>query len=84
MSTNGSSFTDIGANPSAEEGGASDLEKKTEQVIDICDAFRLKETEPKHLDKKDYKARLKGNLRAPSGLTISLALTLMPFACQIT
>lgn len=53
-------FIDIGANPSAEEGGGDELDSRTEQVIDICDAFRLQPTEPKHIDKKAYKDHLKG------------------------
>ncbi len=53
-------LVDIGANPSLEEG-TEDFEKKTEQVVDICDAFRLEKTEPKRIDKKDYKTHLKGS-----------------------
>ena len=35
------------------------MDTKTEQVIDICDAFRLEATEPKHIDKKVYLSQLK-------------------------
>ena len=52
------SSSDIGANPSAEEGeeGAED---QVQQVIDVVHSFRLNETS---FDKKSYLTHLKGLL----------------------
>ena len=50
---------DIGGNPSAVEA-SEDMETKTETVVDVCDAFRLEETIPKHIEKKQYLSQLKG------------------------
>lgn len=40
------------------------MDTRTEQVIDICDAFRLEATEPKRMDKKVYKTHLR-SMHAP-------------------
>ena len=50
---------DIGGNPSALEA-SEDMETETKAVVDVCDAFRLEETIPKHLEKKQYLSQLKG------------------------
>lgn len=47
--------TDIGANPSAEEGDEA-LEDTSQQVIDIMHSFRLVQTS---YDKKQYLSHLK-------------------------
>ncbi|KAF2491914.1 microtubule/calcium-binding protein [Lophium mytilinum] len=53
--TVGGDNIDIGANPSAEEGG-DDTEDTSQQVIDIVHSFRLNETQ---FDKKSYLSHLK-------------------------
>jgi hypothetical protein len=47
---------DIGANPSAEDGGGDDLEDTQVTVLDIAHSFRLNETQ---FDKKSYLSHLK-------------------------
>lgn len=51
---------DIGANPSAEEGG-DDVDDAQQQVIDVVYSFRLQETQ---FDKKSYLSHLKGYMKA--------------------
>jgi len=51
---------DIGANPSAEDGGGDDLEDTTSTVLDIAHSFRLNETQ---FDKKTYLSHLKGYMK---------------------
>jgi len=58
--TVGNDNIDIGANPSAEEGG-DDLEDTSQQVIDVVHSFRLNETQ---FDKKSYLSHLKGYMKA--------------------
>ncbi|KAF2086383.1 microtubule/calcium-binding protein [Saccharata proteae CBS 121410] len=53
--TIGNDNIDIGANPSAEEGG-DDLDENTQQVLDVVHSFRLNETS---FDKKSYLGHLK-------------------------
>jgi len=53
--TVGGDNVDIGANPSAEEGG-DDVEDTTQTVIDVVHSFRLNETS---FDKKSYLSHLK-------------------------
>lgn len=59
------------------------METRTEQVIDICDAFRLEATEPKQMDKKVYKTHLK-SMHAPrcfpSTWTVRIADLSVPLA----
>jgi len=57
--TVGNDNIDIGANPSAEEGG-EDLEDSAQQVIDVVHSFRLNET---NFDKKTYLSHLKGYMK---------------------
>ncbi len=52
---------DIGANPSAEEGGGDDVEDQKQQVIDVVYSFRLQET---NFDKKSYLTHLKGYMKS--------------------
>ncbi|KAK5166639.1 uncharacterized protein LTR77_008183 [Saxophila tyrrhenica] len=52
---------DIGANPSAEEGGGDDVDDTKQQVIDVVYSFRLQETQ---FDKKSYLSHLKGYMKA--------------------
>jgi hypothetical protein len=48
---------DIGANPSAEDGGADEALEDTQQtVLDVAHSFRLNETQ---FDKKSYLSHLK-------------------------
>lgn len=49
--------TDIGANPSAEDGGGDDVDENSQTVIDVVHSFRLNETQ---FDKKSYLGHLKG------------------------
>lgn len=58
----GDVVVDIGGNPSAVEA-SEDMETKTETVVDVCDAFRLEETIPKHIEKKQYLSQLKGYMK---------------------
>ncbi|TCD69676.1 hypothetical protein EIP91_006693 [Steccherinum ochraceum] len=52
---------DIGANPSAEEGGDEALEEGATQVNNIVHSFRLQSTS---FDKKSYLTYLKGYMKA--------------------
>ncbi|KAF2815963.1 microtubule/calcium-binding protein [Mytilinidion resinicola] len=58
--TVGNDNIDIGANPSAEEGG-DDVEDTSQQVIDVVHSFRLNETQ---FDKKSYLSHLKTYMKA--------------------
>lgn len=52
---------DIGANPSAEEGGDQGVDDQKETVIDIVHAFKLTNTP---MDKKGYVSALKNYMKA--------------------
>ncbi|KAG9534405.1 hypothetical protein KCU79_g22183, partial [Aureobasidium melanogenum] len=54
--TVGGDNIDIGANPSAEDGGDEGADDATSSVIDIVHSFRLNETS---FDKKSYLGHLK-------------------------
>ena len=54
--------SDIGANPSAEEGGDEGTDDQKQTVIDIVDSFKLTNTP---MDKKGYVVALK-SMHAPS------------------
>lgn len=54
--TVGGDNIDIGANPSAEEGGDEGADDQTTQVLDVAHSFRLQETS---FDKKSYLGHLK-------------------------
>ncbi|KAK3725367.1 hypothetical protein LTR37_000337 [Vermiconidia calcicola] len=54
--TIGADNVDIGANPSAEEGGDEGTDETSQQVIDVVYSFRLNETQ---FDKKSYLSHLK-------------------------
>ncbi|KAF8238722.1 translationally controlled tumor-associated [Tricholoma matsutake] len=60
ISLGGDKF-DIGANPSAEEGGEEDLDDGAKLVNDVVDSFRL---QPTSFDKKTYLLYLKGYMKA--------------------
>jgi len=51
---------DIGANPSAEEGGEEGVEDSQATVLDVAHSFRLNETQ---FDKKSYLSHLKGYMK---------------------
>ncbi|KAG9006055.1 hypothetical protein FRB94_001036 [Tulasnella sp. JGI-2019a] len=55
---------DIGANPSAEEGGDDALEEGSTQVNNVVHSFRLQSTS---FDKKSYLTYLKGYMKAVKG-----------------
>ncbi|KZF23997.1 translationally controlled tumor-associated [Xylona heveae TC161] len=57
----GAESFDIGANPSAEEGG-DDVDDQAQTVIDVVDAFRLQPAEFM-ADKKSYLSALKGYMK---------------------
>ncbi|EOD48360.1 Translationally-controlled tumor protein [Neofusicoccum parvum] len=57
--TIGNDNIDIGANPSAEEGG-DDVEDSAQTVLDVVHSFRLNETS---FDKKSYLSHLKGYMK---------------------
>lgn len=57
--TVGGENVDIGANPSAEEGG-DDVDDASQQVIDVVYSFRLQETS---FDKKSYLGHLKDYMK---------------------
>ncbi|KAF7965227.1 hypothetical protein HWV62_3538 [Athelia sp. TMB] len=52
---------DIGANPSAEEGGGDELEEGSVSVNNVVHSFRLQSTA---FDKKSYLTYLKGYMKA--------------------
>ncbi|KAK8158014.1 microtubule/calcium-binding protein [Phyllosticta citrichinensis] len=54
--TIGNDNIDIGANPSAEDGGDGDVDENTQTVLDVVHSFRLNETS---FDKKSYLSHLK-------------------------
>ncbi|KAG9619624.1 hypothetical protein KCU64_g22130, partial [Aureobasidium melanogenum] len=54
--TVGGDNIDIGANPSAEDGGDEGADDQTTSVIDVVHSFRLNETS---FDKKSYLGHLK-------------------------
>jgi hypothetical protein len=58
--TIGGDNVDIGANPSAEEGGDEGVDDTTEQVIDVVHSFRLTNTQ---FDKKSYLGHLKDYMK---------------------
>lgn len=58
--TVGAENIDIGANPSAEEGGDEGVDDTSQQVIDVVYSFRLNETS---FDKKSYLAHLKDYMK---------------------
>ncbi|PNS15153.1 hypothetical protein CAC42_8154 [Sphaceloma murrayae] len=58
--TVGGDNIDIGANPSAEEGGDEGAEDASQTVLDIVHSFRLNETS---FDKKQYLSHLKGYMK---------------------
>lgn len=55
---------DIGANPSAEDGGADDVESSSQTVNNVVYSFRLTETS---FDKKSYMTYIKGYMKAVKG-----------------
>lgn len=59
ISIGGESF-DVGANPSAEEGGDEGTDDATQTVIDVVHSFRMNETS---FDKKSYLGHLKGYMK---------------------
>ncbi|KAF2431581.1 microtubule/calcium-binding protein [Tothia fuscella] len=58
--TVGNDNIDIGANPSAEDGGDDAVEDTSATVLDIAHSFRLQETQ---FDKKGYLTYLKGYMK---------------------
>ncbi|KAG2176223.1 hypothetical protein INT43_005457 [Umbelopsis isabellina] len=52
---------DIGANPSAEDGGADDVDSSVQTVNNVVYSFRLTETS---FDKKSYMTYIKGYMKA--------------------
>ncbi|KAK8190179.1 microtubule/calcium-binding protein [Phyllosticta capitalensis] len=59
--TIGAENIDIGANPSAEDGGGDDVDDQSQTVLDIVHSFRLSETS---YDKKSYLSHLKTYMKA--------------------
>jgi hypothetical protein len=55
---------DIGANPSAEDGGDEGVESSSQTVNNVVYSFRLSETS---FDKKSYMTYIKGYMKAVKG-----------------